>query len=91
MSPTLVTFLGFVVAVLIIMWAVLELIRRYTRQKKAATQARNAWVMVKPTPPNIIDKVSPQSQDEESKGITDVELHKRSKQNGHYSQSKKPL
>ncbi len=88
MNLTLVTFGGLVVAILIIVWAILEVTRRYTRQKKAETQARNAWVMVKPTTTSIIDS---EPQNEETKDIAETDLHKRAKQNGHYSQSKKPL
>ncbi len=85
MNPTVVTILGFVVAVLIILWAVFELALRYLRQKKADTQARNRWVMVKPPMTNVVDDVS---RDEEAENTIDADLHKRSKQNGHYSQTK---
>jgi len=78
-------FLGFVVAILIILWAVVVLVQRYVRHKKADTQARNVWVMLKPTPTKSIDDVS---HDEESESAIDADLHKRAKQNGHYSQSK---
>ena len=84
MNPTLAMFLGLVVAVLIILWAVIELMQRYIRQKKANTQARNAWVLLKPTT-KIVDVVP---DDEESESTTDDDVHKRAKQNGHYSQSK---
>ncbi|GAC1421915.1 MAG: hypothetical protein NVSMB54_00280 [Ktedonobacteraceae bacterium] len=85
MNPTLVTILGLLVAVLIILWAVVELTQRYTRHKKADSQARNAWVMVKPTTIKIVDDVS---HDEVSERTTDSDLHKRAKQNGHYSHCK---
>ncbi len=90
MNLTLVMVGGLVVAVLIIGWAVLEVIRRYTRQKKAEAQARNAWVMVKPTTTTIVDDASSETHDEHTGDTTNTELHKRAKQNGHYSQSKNP-
>ncbi len=85
MNPTLAMFLGLVVAVLIILWAVIELMQRYIRQKKAEKQARNAWVLLKPTTTKVVDVVP---DDEEFESTTDDESHKRAKQNGHYSQSK---
>ena len=80
MNPMLAMSLGLVVAVLIILWAVIELMQRYIRQKKAGTQARNAWVLLKPT--KVVDVVP---DDEKSESTTDDDLHKRAKQNGHYS------
>ena len=91
MNLTLVMVGGLVVAILIIGWAVLEVIRRYTRQKKAEAQARNAWIMVKPTTTTIVDDASSETHDEQNEDTTNTELHKRAKQNGHYSQSKNPL
>ena len=85
MNPTFAMFLGFVVAGLIILWAVVLLIQRYIRHKKVATQARNTWVMLKPTSTKIVDDVS---HDEESESIINADLDKRAKQNGHYSQTK---
>lgn len=91
MNPTLVTFGGLVVAVLIITWAVTELAQRYSRQKKAGTQAHNAWVIVRPTTTHSSEDVSSSPQDAGNEGALDTELYKRAKQNGHHSQSKKPL
>ena len=85
MNPTFAMFLGFVVAALIILWAIFVLVQRYVRHKKTDTQTRNTWVMLKPTPTKVIDDVL---HDEESESVIDADLHKRSKQNGHYSQTK---
>ncbi len=91
MNPTLVTFIGFVVALLIIVWAVSELTRRYTRQKNVNAKILDAWVTLKPNTTNSIEEVILEHDDEQNEGVTDSVLHKRAKQNGHYSQSKKPL
>lgn len=85
MNPMFVTFLGFVVAMLIILWAVVLLVQRYVRHKKADTQARNAWVMLKPTPTQVVDVA--RDEDVKSPSNTD-DLHNRAKQNGHFSQTK---
>ena len=84
MNPTFAMFLGFVVAALIIVWAVGLLVQRYLRHKRADTQARNSWVMLRPTA-KVVDSVS---HEEENESTLDTDLHKRAKQNGHYSQSK---
>ena len=81
----LVTILGFVVAALIILWAVFELAQRYLRHKKADTQARNMWVMLKPPVTKVVDE---NPRDEDAENTIDPDLHNRAKQNGHYSQTK---
>lgn len=91
MNPTLVTFVGFVVAVLILMWAALELIRRYTRQRQAHEKVRNTWLTVKPISPKSAAESFSAQPNEQDEDTTENEPHKRFKQNGHYSQSKKPL
>ncbi len=83
MNPTFAMFLGFVVAALIILWAVGVLVQRYIRHKKADTLARSAWVMLKPTSTKVVDD---ESHDEETESTIDTNLHNRAKQNGHYSQ-----
>ncbi len=83
MDPTFAMFLGFVVAALIILWAVGLLVQRYIRHKKANTPTRGAWVMLKPTPTKVVENVS---HDEETESTIDTNMHNRAKQNGHYSQ-----
>ena len=83
MNPTLVTYIGFVVAVLIILWAFVELTRRYSRQRKQTMQVRDTWLTVKPT---TTEKAS--RQGEAAEDSINAELQKRSQQNGHSSPSK---
>ncbi|GAC1398701.1 MAG: hypothetical protein NVSMB49_07260 [Ktedonobacteraceae bacterium] len=91
MNPTLVTFIGFVVVVLILMWAALEITRRYIRQRHAHEKARDTWLTVKPTPPKSAEESFSEQHNEEDENTTENDPRKRFKQNGHYSQSKKPL
>jgi len=92
MNPTVVTFIALVVAVLILMWGAIELGRRYTsRKKKVDTKTINNWVTLKPNMSDLVDNPLPLSADEDIEERTESDLHTRAKQNGHYSQSKKPL
>ncbi len=83
MNPTLTTYIGFVVAVLIILWAIIELTRRYSRQRRPTMQERDVWLTVKPT---TSEKRS--QQENVAEDIINAELQKRSRQNGHSSPSK---
>ena len=98
MNHTVVTYLGFVVAVLIITWAVFELSRRYSRtrrpsQRNASTPDR--WVTLKPTQHDETSGTTENVEDNGDIGSTlnmpPSEPQTRAKQNGHYSQSKHPL
>lgn len=93
MSPIIVTYFGFVVAALILIWAVTVLSRRYFDRRKADTNALNTWVPLRPNAPARPDimrdpTVSP---DDDQNETANPELHTRAKQNGHYLESKKPL
>lgn len=101
MNHTVVTYLGFVVAVLIITWAAVELSRRYSRTHRRSLGQRNAastpnqWVTLKPR--STTNDASPMGEREEVEDVEDTldvptsDPQLRSKQNGHYSQSKHPL
>ena len=96
MNPTLVGYVGFVVAALIIIWAVFEISRRFTRRKKIDAQALDAWVKLDSTHPNSSEELAPPANDDNNAddGQDDGNannLHTRAQQNGHYSESKKPL
>ncbi len=100
MNLTLVTFIGFVVAVLILMWAIAEMTSRYTRQKQAQKKMLDTWLTIKPTSSSNVESANdfaPNTEYEE--GITsgrtrdtiDAELDKHVKQNGHLGQHKNSL
>jgi hypothetical protein len=95
MNPTVVSYLGFVVAALILIWAVLELSRRLTRRKKTDVQTLGTWVKLDSTRNAAAEELPPAENDEDEDGdrddVPDRSLHTRSQQNGHYSESKKPL
>ena len=91
MSPTLVTYLGFVVAVFILVWGVLELGQRWYGRRRIRRQAMNTWVPLNPTSVDrdaIEDPLSVANNDEEN---SQRDIHSRAQQNGHYSESKKMM
>lgn len=99
MNPTLLGYLGFVVAALILIWAVLEISRRITRHKKIDTQIPNSWVALDSTRITATEEIHPSDTVEYiDEGDADDQpeeslhnMHTRAQQNGHYSESKKPL
>src|SRR5579863_6660066 len=99
MNATLAGYVGFVVAALILIWAVFEISRRFTRRKKIDAKALDIWVKLDSTrpdnseaePPPAFDINEDDDDDHDQDDIPDSNLHTRAQQNGHYSESKKPL
>ncbi len=91
MSPTLVTYLGFVVAVFILMWAVLELSQRWHGRRRMRHQSMNTWVPLNPTTVDRDATEDPLADADGDKETPERNIHLRAQQNGHYSESKKTL
>jgi hypothetical protein len=78
MNPTVITYLGFFVAALILIWAVVEMGRRFYKRKKIDARVVRTWIPLQA------------STEIETESIThDDTSPPRSQQNGHYSESKK--
>lgn len=92
MSPTVVTSIGFVVAALILLWACVEIGRRYVRQrKKVDVRTINSWVPLQPTTEDSPEDSLPDTEEEDQEDVSRADIHARAKQNGHYSESQKLL
>ena len=94
MDPIVVEYIGIVVAALILGWAVVELNRRYFRQRKQGVEALNTWIKIDSTRASDVrvDALLPgEDSDSERKDTPEPDMHTRAQQNGHYSQSTKPL
>jgi hypothetical protein len=96
MNPTLAGYLGFVVAALILIWAVIEIGRRLTRRTKIDVQTPGTWVKLDSARNNASEELPPPENDEDDDAgdrddIPERSLQARAQQNGHYSESKKPL
>ena len=92
MGPTIVRYITFIVAALILIWAAFEISSRLSRHKKADM---NTWVQLDSTTKDAILEEKPlplpdedNDEQEEKPGMDDI--HIRAQQNGHYSPSKKP-
>jgi len=92
MNPALWTYLGFVVTILILSWAALEVRARFVRRKKSDVKTMQTWIpldsgraaAIQEEPlPLLVAEESEQEDEEKS------DLHIRAQQNGHYSPSKK--
>ena len=85
-------YLGFVVAALILGWAIFEMSRRYFRQRKVDTKPLNDWVKLDPTLEGDIDKtLSDEESDEEDESVPEANIQIRAQHNGHHTESKKLL
>jgi hypothetical protein len=92
MDPMLVEYIGFVVAALILGWAVVELNRRYFRKRKVDLDPLSAWVKLDSTHmDNAEESLSGVGTDEDKEETSKQSLHTRAQQNGHHSESKKLL
>jgi hypothetical protein len=86
MSFLIATYLGIVVGMLILTWAVAVLAGRYFLQRRARNKALNVWVPFKPTLADSLDHSSPLSEADAEEQLKH-DLHKRAQQNGHYRQN----
>ncbi len=91
MDPTILTYIGFIVAVIIIIWAALELRSRLIRYTDM--QAKNTWIRLDPRRRDVPSEEPlplPGESDEEQEEHPQ-DIHLRARQNGHHSGSKHPL
>jgi hypothetical protein len=78
MHPTVITYIGFFVAALILIWAVVEMGRRFYKRKKIDARVVRTWI-----PLQASTEIETESTTHEDTSPP------RSQQNGHYSESKK--
>ena len=92
MNPTLIEYLGFVVAALILAWASFEISRRYFRQRRVESPPVNTWVKFDSTFEGDIDKALPDDEsDDEEESVPKANIQMRAQHNGYHSESKKLL
>jgi hypothetical protein len=92
MYPALIEYLGFVVAALILGWAIIEIRRRYFRQRKVVSKPLNTWVKLDSTSEGDIDKSLPNEESEqEVENVSEANIQIRAQHNGYHSESKKLL
>ncbi len=92
MSPSLYEYLGFVVAAVILGWAIFEISRRYFRQRKVGTKASNTWVKLDSSFKGDIEEALPdKGSEEEEESELGANIQIRAQHNGYHSESKKLL
>lgn len=90
MSPMIVTYIGFVVAILILLWGVLVVSRRYWWRGNVRRRA-DVWIPLKPEGLQALDEPEQADEEESDKEALNLDFRARAQQNGHYSESKKSL
>lgn len=97
MSPLIWEYIGFIVAALILIWAVIELGKRFSRASRALDRQSSSWNKLDIRRPRTRVRTREESLFGEDIDPVDSEMapehehHSRAQQNGHYSQSKKLL
>ena len=93
MNPTIWSYLGIVVGILILSWAAFEVRSRFTRRKKVYTKTVQTWMPLDSNQPSAVREEPPMILAEDEEDAQEDEdqrnLHIRAQQNGHYSPSKK--
>lgn len=92
MSPSLYEYLGFVVAAVILSWAIFEISRRYFHQRKVDTKPSKTWVKLDSTFEGDIEKALPDEESNEvEESVPKSNIQIRAQHNGYHSESKKLL
>jgi hypothetical protein len=89
-TVTLVEYIGFVVAALIIVWAAIEFGKRIYARKNVDAGSPRTWARMNSIRHSNVEESLPDADDDDDEG-PESDIDTRAKQNGHYSESKKPL
>ena len=92
MYPALLEYLGFVVAALILGWAVIELNRRYFRRRRVDSKPMNTWVKLDSAFEDDVEGSLPDEEsDGEEEGVQEANIQIRAQNNGYHAGSRKLL
>jgi len=89
MDDLTLRYIAFVVAVLILIWGVIQLNQRLQRSRKGKPKELNTWTRLDAASPDTIEDLPPDVDYDDQEETPDASIHVRAKQNGHYSESKK--
>ena len=90
MDSITIQYIAFIVAALILIWAVIEINRRYFSRRDMDTRTRNTWVRLDANQPEASEEEHPATtSDDTTDGGEQDTLQTRARQNGHYSESKR--
>ena len=88
MNPSVITYIGFVIAIFILSWGGTTLYQRYrgrSRRNKTVVGSMDTWVPLKPVVTDTVKEPDTVEQEEDSS------QHSKAQQNGHYSERKRIL
>jgi len=87
MDSMVVQYIIFILAALVLIWAVILLNRRLLRHGGSDARSFKRWVELDTKRPEAREEPAPFLGDEEEE---EAELHLRARQNGHHAESQKP-
>ena len=90
-DPTVWQYVGFIVAAFILIWGVLELGRRLYRHNQPLTRARDTWVKLDATDPDVSEDVSLDIATDNQNEAPGQDIQIRAQQNGHHVPNKKAI
>jgi hypothetical protein len=82
---SIITYIGFFVSALIVLWAVVTMNRRLYKRRKANVRTMHTWEPLQSTS----DDSSEEDSEPQNNTAPRTDSHPRAQQNGHYSQSTK--
>ena len=88
MDFMIVQYIGFIVVALILIWAVIEVNRRFERRRKIDLRSSHTWIHLDANRPDAPEEAQSAPGDETPDTI-EPDLQTRARQNGHYSESKR--
>ena len=89
MDDLTLRYIAFVVAVLILIWGVIQLNQRFQRGRKGDPKELNTWIKLDTASPDTVEDLSPEVDYHDQEVTPEADIHIRAKQNGHHSRSKK--
>ncbi|MBX5451899.1 hypothetical protein [Thermogemmatispora sp.] len=91
MDETVLGYIGFVVAALILAWAALEIGKRLSTFRRTSTNTETAdrWIRLDPTQLNQLEEMAPEAPLEDDEDESPYSPPLRSQLNGHYSNKSK--
>ncbi|TME11880.1 MAG: hypothetical protein E6I80_04980 [Chloroflexi bacterium] len=95
MDLTILRYIVFIVAVIILIWAAFELRSRQVRRKKLKDKTPGAWVKLDFTNAHLKEEgplsLPKEEKDKPGEQTDESDIHTLAQQNGHYIPSKKTL
>jgi hypothetical protein len=93
MTATILGYIGFVVAALILAWAVLEIGKRlssFQHGEEAPREPADRWIRMDPAHLKRLEEIAPEPAfEDEDEGAPQQDPQSRSQLNGHYSNKSK--